>query len=143
MTDIVSKEKRSQNMSAIRSKNTKPEIYLRKLLWKKGLRYRLHDKRIPGNPDLYFPKYKTAVFVNGCFWHRHENCKFAYTPKSNTEFWQQKFDRNIERDKEVSKQLQDAGIHQIVVWECEINSMKKNSDLEKSMVNKLIDEITA
>ena len=141
MADTVSREQRSRNMAAIRSKDTKPEVYLRKLLWKQGLRYRLHDKKIPGKPDIYFPKYRTAVFVNGCFWHRHENCRYAYMPKSNQEFWQQKFDRNMTRDRQVSQQLKELGIHRIVVWECEINSMKKDPDREKEMISRLIHEI--
>lgn len=81
MADIVSPEKRSQNMSAIRSKNTKPEVYLRKLLFAQGYRYRIADKSVPGHPDIFLRKYNTAIFVNGCFWHRHPGCKYAYTPK--------------------------------------------------------------
>ena len=92
MADIVSPEKRSQNMSAIRSKNTKPEVYLRKLLFAQGYRYRIADKSVPGHPDIFLRKYNTAIFVNGCFWHRHPGCKYAYTPKSRVEFWQKKFD---------------------------------------------------
>ena len=88
MADIVSPEKRSQNMSAIRSKNTKPEVYLRKLLFAQGYRYRIADKSVPGHPDIFLRKYNTAIFVNGCFWHRHPDCKYAYTPKSRVEFWQ-------------------------------------------------------
>ncbi len=90
MADIVSPEKRSQNMSAIRSKNTKPEVYLRKLLFAQGYRYRIADKSVPGHPDIFLRKYNTAIFVNGCFWHRHPGCKYAYTPKSRVEFWQKK-----------------------------------------------------
>ena len=98
MADIVSPEKRSQNMSAIRSKDTKPEVYLRKLLFAQGYRYRIADKSVPGHPDIFLRKYNTAIFVNGCFWHRHPDCKYAYTPKSRVEFWQKKFDDNVQRD---------------------------------------------
>ena len=105
MADIVSTEKRSQNMSAIRSKNTKPEVYLRKLLFAQGYRYRIADKSVPGHPDIFLRKYNTAIFVNGCFWHRHPGCKYAYTPKSRVEFWQKKFDDNVRRDSAVKAEL--------------------------------------
>ena len=91
MADIVSPERRSKNMSAIRSKDTKPEIYLRKLLFAEGYRYRIAEKSIPGHPDMFLRKYNTAIFVHGCFWHRHQGCKYAYMPKSRVEFWQKKF----------------------------------------------------
>ena len=87
MTDIKSPEERSRNMAAIRSKDTKPEVYLRKLLFAQGYRYRKNYKKIPGHPDIYLPKYRTAIFVHGCFWHRHQGCKYAYMPYSNIEFW--------------------------------------------------------
>lgn len=89
--DIVTSEQRSKNMSAIHSKNTRPEIYFRKLLFAEGYRYSLNAKNIPGHPDIYLRKYNTAIFINGCFWHRHEGCKYAYLPKSRVEFWQKKF----------------------------------------------------
>ena len=99
MEDIVSVEQRSRNMAAIRSRDTKPEVYLRKLLFVKGYRYRIADKTVPGHPDIFLRKYNTAIFVHGCFWHRHQNCKYAYTPKSRVEFWQKKFDDNVKRDE--------------------------------------------
>lgn len=126
MADIVSLEKRSQNMSAIRSKNTKPEVYLRKLLFAQGYRYRIADKSIPGHPDIFLRKYNTAIFVNGCFWHRHPGCKFAYTPKSRVEFWQKKFDDNVRRDSAVKAELLERGIKCLIVWECTIKQMKKD-----------------
>ena len=96
--DIVTPEQRSKNMAAIRSKNTKPEVYFRKLLFAKGYRYSLNSKRIPGHPDIYLKKYNTTVFVHGCFWHRHAGCRFSYMPKSRIEFWQKKFEANQKRD---------------------------------------------
>ena len=118
MADIKTPEERSRNMSAIRSKDTKPELYLRKLLFAEGLRYRKNVQKLPGCPDMYFARYHTAVFVHGCFWHRHEGCKYAYTPKTRMEFWQQKFETNIRRDKVVQEQLAAMNIRCLVVWEC-------------------------
>lgn len=120
MADIISSEHRSKNMSAIRSKNTKPEIYLRKLLFAEGYRYRIAEKSIPGHPDLFLRKYNTAIFVHGCFWHRHTGCKFSYFPKSRVEFWSNKFSDNISRDIVVENQLKEMGVKCIVVWECTI-----------------------
>ncbi len=98
VADIKSKDARSKNMAAIRSRETKPEIYLRKLLFSKGYRYRKNVSYIFGHPDMYLAKYKTAVFVHGCFWHRHQGCKFAYVPKSNVEFWENKFNGNVRKN---------------------------------------------
>ena len=96
--DIKSPEERSKNMAAIHSKNTKPEIYFRKLLFSQGYRYSLNSGKIPGHPDIYLRKYNTAIFVHGCFWHRHSGCRYAYMPKSKVEFWQKKFEANVNRD---------------------------------------------
>lgn len=126
MTDIKSPEERSRNMAAIRSKDTKPEVYLRKLLFAQGYRYRKNYKKIPGHPDIYLPKYRTAIFVHGCFWHRHRGCKYAYVPKSNIEFWKKKFQDNIERDVEVKSELGKMGIKEVIIWECTIKEMKGN-----------------
>ena len=126
MADIVSPEKRSQNMSAIRSKDTKPEVYLRKLLFAQGYRYRIADKSVPGHPDIFLRKYNTAIFVNGCFWHRHPGCKYAYTPKSRVEFWQKKFDDNVRRDSAVKAELLEHGIKLLTVWECAIRRMQRD-----------------
>ncbi|MBW9213137.1 MULTISPECIES: very short patch repair endonuclease [Terrabacteria group] len=117
---------RSENMARVKSKNTKPEIFLRKLLWHKGFRYRVNYKNLPGSPDIYLPKYKTVIFVNGCFWHMHENCKYSSIPKSNYEFWKNKLKGNVERDKKNYAQLESMGIKVIVVWGCEIKKIMKD-----------------
>ena len=119
MTDNLSKEERSWNMSRIRSRNTKPEIAVRRVLHSLGYRFRLHRKDLPGTPDIVLPKYKSVIFVHGCFWHRHENCRFSYSPKSRTKFWQDKFADNIERDKQSAADLKMLGWRQLVIWECE------------------------
>ena len=125
--DIKSPEERSRNMAAIRSKDTRPEIYFRKLLFAQGYRYSLNSKKIPGHPDIYLRKYNTAIFIHGCFWHRHSGCKYAYMPKSRVEFWQKKFKANVKRDYIVRMELQDKGIKCLVVWECTVKKMKRNS----------------
>jgi len=107
-------------MSAIKSKNTKPEIEVRKLLHSLGYRFRLHRKDLPGTPDIVLPKYKTVIFVHGCFWHRHENCKYASIPKTRTEFWENKFKENIKRDQVNQKNLYKLGWNIVIVWECEL-----------------------
>lgn len=118
--DTISKEKRSWNMSQIKGKDTKPEITLRSLLHRSGLRFRLHVKKLPGRPDIVLPRFKTAIFVNGCFWHRHEGCKYAYMPKTRIEFWKEKFERTVQRDLEKNKALASEGWHVYTVWECEL-----------------------
>lgn len=106
-------------MSRIRGHNTAPERLVRSLLHRLGLRFRLHRRDLPGRPDIVLPRFATVVFVHGCFWHRHANCKFAYTPKSRLDFWQSKFRENMERDARVQKLLRDGGWRVITVWECE------------------------
>lgn len=133
MTDIISKEKRSWNMSRIGPKDTKPERIVRSALHKAGFRFRLHVP-LPGKPDIVLSRYKTVIFVNGCFWHSHEGCKKAAVPKSNVEFWLKKLQRNVSRQSEVKKQLAEAGWKVIVVWECEVNDIS-------SLIPKLIKEI--
>lgn len=118
MTDIVSPLVRSRMMSGIRSKDTKPELTVRNHLHRKGLRYRLHAK-LPGKPDLVFPKYRTVVFVHGCFWHRHEGCQYATTPKSNADFWQAKFASNVRRDALVQQTLEAQGWRVLTIWGCQ------------------------
>lgn len=134
MADIISPEKRSQNMAAIRSKNTKPEVYLRKLLFAQGYRYRIADKSIPGHPDIFLRKYNTAIFVNGCFWHRHPGCQYAYTPKSRVDFWQKKFNDNVRRDAVVKAELSARHIKCLTIWECTIKQMMKNPPFEKEII---------
>lgn len=135
--DIKSIEERSRNMSAIRSKNTGPEIYLRKLLFSKGYRYSLNSGKIPGRPDIFLRKYNTALFVNGCFWHRHANCKFSYMPKSKVEFWNNKFEANMKRDNLVKEILLNKNIKCLVVWECSIKQMKRNHIVMEEYIDKI------
>lgn len=125
MIDFLSPSERSERMSRIRGKNTQPELALRKVLHGLGLRYRLHGAGLPGKPDLVFPRYKAVVFVHGCFWHRHAGCSIATTPKSNTFFWQEKFEKNIARDARVTAQLEEQGWKVLVAWECELSTPAK------------------
>jgi len=124
-TDVFSKSKRSEVMSKIRGKNTKPELAVRSILHRMGYRFRLHRRDLPGCPDIVLPKYKTVIFVHGCFWHRHPKCKYAYNPKSRKTFWQKKFRQNVEQDKKVRKKLTRLGWKVIVIWECEIKNLNK------------------
>ena len=117
-------------MAAVRSKDTKPEMIVRKGLWRKGFRYRLNDKRLPGHPDLVLRKYRTCIFINGCFWHGHEGCKYYTIPKSNTEFWEAKVKRNKERDREEQRKLAAMGWHSVVVWECDLKAQKLEGTLD-------------
>lgn len=128
MVDFLSPEERSERMSRIRSSNTSPELALRRALHALGFRFRLHRKDLPGKPDIVLPQYKTVVFVHGCFWHRHAGCKVATTPKSNTEFWVEKFDRNIARDTRAIGLLEAQGWKVIIAWECELSSARKAAD---------------
>jgi len=118
--DILSKQQRSECMSKIRSKNTKPELALRKALYARGFRYRVNDTKLPGTPDIVLPKYKTIIFLHGCFWHGHEKCKYFNIPKTNTEFWIDKITSNVERDKVNLQKLTSLGWYVLTVWECEI-----------------------
>ncbi len=115
-----SPDKNSTRMSHIRSANTKPEIVMRKSLWKRGYRYLVNNHRMPGTPDIVLPKYRTVIFIHGCFWHGHQGCKYYTVPKTNTEFWTAKVARNQQRDQEVWRQLEAKGWYVIVVWECEL-----------------------
>lgn len=115
-------------MSRIRSSNTSPELALRRAMYAIGFRFRLHRKDLPGRPDIVLPRYRTAIFVHGCFWHRHDGCKVASTPKSNTEFWIEKFDRNVARDARAKQMLEEQGWRVIVVWECELGSARKATE---------------
>jgi DNA mismatch endonuclease (patch repair protein) len=124
-------------MSKIRSKNTKPELTLRKALFARGFRYRVNDTKLPGKPDIVLQKYKTVIFLHGCFWHRHEGCKYAYTPKTNTKFWVDKITYNAERDKVNFQKLMALGWNVLTVWECEIRHKYKHD------LTPLIDRIEA
>ena len=121
-------EQRSRNMSAIKSKNTKPEIKVRKVLHSMGYRFRLHSKNLPGSPDIVLPKFKTVIFVHGCFWHRHENCKYASTPKIRQEFWNKKFKENIKRDSEIQVKIKNLDWRSVVIWECETKNIENLRD---------------
>ena len=135
--DRLIAQKRHDNMAAIRSKDTKPELIVRRGLWKRGFRYRLNHKRLPGHPDLVLRKYRTCIFVNGCFWHGHyvelskmENSACCKIPKTNHEFWVSKIKRNKERDKEEQKRLAEMGWHCITVWECELKPQRREETLD-------------
>lgn len=120
MPDAITSAQRHCNMAAIHSASTKPELYLRRELWHHGFRYRVNDKRLPGRPDIVLPKYRTVIFVHGCFWHGHKGCKNYTVPKTNTEFWVAKVARNQERDQEVWRRLEAKGWSVIIVWECQL-----------------------
>ena len=128
-------------MSRIKGKNTKPEIYLRKLLWHQSFRYRCNYKKLPGHPDIYLKKYNTAIFVNGCFWHRHEGCKIARTPSTNTDYWMEKFQRNVERDKRTYSQIKEQDVKVVVVWECTLREMKKKPEREAEVLTEIVEII--
>lgn len=130
-------EQRHFNMSRIRGKDTKPEILVRKYLFSQGLRYRKNDKKLPGHPDLVFPKYKTVVFINGCFWHGH-NCGKFRLPKTNVEFWQNKIENNKRRDKRIIEALESEGWRVIVIWECSINTVSARSETLPMLYKQLI-----
>lgn len=120
--DTVSERQRSWNMSRIHSKDTKPEMIVRSFLHKNGFRFRLHVKNLPGHPDIVLPKYRSVVEVRGCFWHQHPGCHRASTPSSNVEYWKVKLKRNVDRDRDTEKRLNELGWNLIVVWECELKS---------------------
>lgn len=120
MSDTLSPALRHYTMSRVRSSNTKPEVRLRHALWSQGFRYKVNDKRLPGKPDIVLPKYRSVIFVHGCFWHGHSGCSKYTIPKTNTDFWVNKVNRNRERDQEVWRHLEAKGWHVIIVWECEL-----------------------
>jgi DNA mismatch endonuclease (patch repair protein) len=136
MADVHSKTVRSYNMSRIKGKDTKPEIIVRKFLFSKGFRYRIHQNNLPGKPDLVFPKFKTAIFIHGCFWHGHKKCKYFVPPKTRTEWWLKKIGDNIKRDTRNTIKLKKLGWKVITVWQCELIPEKRNNILA-SISNKL------
>lgn len=123
MVDRLSPERRSRNMSRIRGKDTSPEIAVRSLLHRLGYRYRLHRKDLPGTPDIVFPGRRKVLMVHGCFWHRHPNCRYAYIPKSRTEYWTEKFERTMARDRATQRELEERGWGIMVIWECELRDL--------------------
>jgi DNA mismatch endonuclease (patch repair protein) len=135
MTDVLSEEQRRRNMAAIRNKNTKPELRVRRALHAAGLRYRLHVRSLPGSPDLVFPSRRVVVFVHGCFWHRHPHCRNAQMPKSRREFWGAKLAANVERDRRQRRALQRLGWRVLIFWECQSKDASK--------LNRLIDQVRA
>ena len=137
MSDTLSQTQRSYNMSRIRGKNTKPEILVRKGLHAHGFRFRLHNKKLPGSPDIVLPKYGVAIMVNGCFWHGHKGCRYATKPKSNVEFWETKIARNRHRDEVTNAHLEALGWHVITVWECEL----RGKSIVTSRLDALAEEI--
>ena len=139
MADRLSKEERSELMSHIRSVNTKPEVALRRALWRRGFRYRVNVKNLPGSPDIVLPKHRTVVFVHGCFWHAHKGCKIYQLPQTNTEFGLAKVTRNQERDQEVWRQLEAKGWSVVIVWECELVKAKFDGTVER-VANEIIED---
>lgn len=131
MADVHSKETRSYNMSRIKNRNTKPEIIVRKYLFHKGFRYRINVKNLPGKPDIVLSRYKIVIFINGCFWHKHDGCPYFVVPKTRTEWWMDKINKNKARDTEQQKQLQDAGWKVLVIWECELKPGNREYTLIK------------
>ena len=120
MADKINRERRSLNMAAIRSKNTKPELTVRKALYALGIRYSVHRKDLPGKPDIYIPKFRLAVFVHGCFWHMHEDCIDGHVPKNQSKYWLAKLEKNVERDRSHLVKLKELGIIPVIIWECEV-----------------------
>jgi len=120
MTDVMTPEQRHRCMAAIKGKNTRPELMVRKFLFAHGLRFRIHVSKLPGSPDIVLPKYRTAIFIDGCFWHGHEGCRYSHMPASNADFWQKKISRNKKRDAEVSVALREMGYKVIRVWTCQL-----------------------
>lgn len=139
MVDVVDPATRSRMMSGIRGKNTKPELLVRKYLHARGLRFRLHVKDMPGKPDMVFPKYRTVVFVHGCFWHHHAGCKYATMPSSRADFWANKLSDNVARDQYQRAALEGFGWQVLVVWECELQDSKKRLQSLYSEITKETD----
>ena len=139
MVDIVDVATRSRMMGGIRNKNTKPEMLVRRFLHARGFRYRLHVNSMPGKPDLVLPKYHAVIFVHGCFWHQHRNCRLAYTPKTRTEFWEEKLGRNADRDKLSTEKLIDIGWRVMTIWECAL----RDAEMRRLGLEEAADWITS
>ncbi|MFN8261489.1 MAG: DNA mismatch endonuclease Vsr [Chitinophagales bacterium] len=137
MADKVSKERRGEIMSSVRGKDTKPELIVRQFLFSKGFRYRLHDKKLLGKPDIKLTKFKTVIFINGCFWHGHTNCKIYVMPKTNKKFWHEKIDKNVERDEKNIAELKSLGWNVIVLWECELKKIRRENTF-KDLIDKIL-----
>ncbi|MVN91460.1 very short patch repair endonuclease [Mucilaginibacter aquatilis] len=131
MADVHSPAVRSFNMSRIRGKNTRPEMLVRRFLFSQGFRYRLHDKKLPGKPDIVLPRYRTVIFVHGCFWHGHDGCRYFVVPKTRTEWWTEKINRNIDNDHKSVESLKQAGWHVLNVWECDLKKDKIRDTLTR------------
>lgn len=129
MTDVHDPRTRSYNMSRIKSKNTKPELIVRKFLFSRGFRYKLHDRSLPGKPDLVFPRFKTVIFVHGCFWHGHTGCKYFVVPQTRKEWWIDKINRNRQKDTENAERLRELGWHVVTVYECQLRGDSAASTL--------------
>lgn len=136
--DRVSNAVRSRNMAAVRSRDTKPEVKIRSLLHRLGFRFRLCDKSLPGKPDIVLKKYKTVIFVNGCFWHHHENCPKSKLPETNKEFWEKKIHSNVERDRRNQEELAEQGWRVLVIWECQVREFIGNVDAFVSLLRQSI-----
>lgn len=142
MADVHTPEQRSYNMSRIRGKDTKPEELVRKYLFSQGFRYRKNDARLPGKPDIVLPKYKTVIFVNGCFWHAHEGCRYFVWPKSNVDFWKRKINGNVQRDLRSHQLLNEQGWNVIVIWECQLKRATFDDTL-KHLVSQIKSSVPA
>lgn len=138
MADVMTLEQKSRNMAAIKGKDTKPEMIVCKYLFSRGLRFRVQVRKQPGNPDIVLPKYKTVIFVNGCFWHGHEDCRYFRLPKSNVEFWKEKIERNVARDVRNEADLKALGWRVIRVWECEIKTLAQREEYLKCLYDRIV-----
>ena len=140
MSDLFSPQKRSQVMAAIKGRDTKDELLVRRFLFRHGLRYRTSDRRLPGRPDIVLPKYRTVIFVNGCFWPGHEHCSLYRLPKTHQEFWKRKIERNRARDERSIARLLAMGWRPIVVWECELRGKQKQQETLEGLLNEIWDQ---
>ena len=135
--DVLTKEERHRNMAAIKGRDTKPELYFRKQLFKLGYRYRICPPGVTGHPDVWLPKYRTAIFINGCFWHAHEGCRYFRIPENNRAFWKDKLNKNQQRDKRVISELGEQDIRVVVVWECTIRKMRSDINFKRIVIEQV------